>query len=118
MLRGHDLTGLRFGLVVVLQRAEDTWDERPQWLVRCDCGVERVIRGCQLKQNPPRSHLRCLSPRPSGGRRIGESRVALEPTPSDPRTIALVDVRKRWTASTVDEFVRWLNAEIEKGVSP
>lgn len=43
-----DLTGSRFGKVVVLNRAEDR-GRQPYWRCRCDCGVVKDIRGAHLK---------------------------------------------------------------------
>jgi hypothetical protein len=40
----NDLTGRRFGKLVVLSRAE-TRNKRTYWLCRCDCGTEKVISG-------------------------------------------------------------------------
>jgi hypothetical protein len=44
-----DLTGKRFGKLVVLGRAPSSARERPKWLCRCDCGKEKVIRGHALR---------------------------------------------------------------------
>lgn len=48
-----DLTGRRFGRLVVIQRegsAETPSGQRqPTWLCRCDCGTEKVIRGMNLR---------------------------------------------------------------------
>lgn len=44
-----DLTGQRFGFLVVLKRAENSKDKQTQWLCKCDCGNEKVIAGKHLK---------------------------------------------------------------------
>jgi len=45
-----DLTGQRFGRLVVLSRAEnDRWNQT-RWRVRCDCGNERLVSGKCLRQ--------------------------------------------------------------------
>ena len=39
-----DHTGRRYGRLTVLRRARDYRHGIPQWLCRCDCGAEKVIR--------------------------------------------------------------------------
>lgn len=43
-----DLTGQVFGRLTVLQRA-DTGRLKPDWLVRCECGVVKPVNGSDLK---------------------------------------------------------------------
>ena len=52
----EDLTGRRFGKLVVLEQADDyinpkSGRHRDMWLCRCDCGKEKIYRGCNLKSN-------------------------------------------------------------------
>jgi len=49
-----DLTGLKFGLLYVKGRAE-TQKRKTMWHVRCDCGVEKAIRGENLVQGYAKS---------------------------------------------------------------
>lgn len=47
-----DLTGKRFGSLVVISRAESqkrNGHSRTMWLCKCDCGKEKAIRGTHLK---------------------------------------------------------------------
>lgn len=48
-----DMTGLRFGKLVVLHRADDHIDPKGnrvvRWLCKCDCGAERIARGKDLR---------------------------------------------------------------------
>lgn len=48
-----DLTGMRFGKLSVIERAEDYVSPRGYrgvaWKCRCDCGKDVVIRGCNLR---------------------------------------------------------------------
>lgn len=44
-----DLTGQRFGKLTVVQRAENTKTGQAQWLCRCDCGNEIVVRRGNLQ---------------------------------------------------------------------
>lgn len=48
-----DLTGQRFGRLVVLKREKNHvypgGQQHVMWLVRCDCGVEFIVRGVSLK---------------------------------------------------------------------
>lgn len=57
--RAIDITGQRFGLVVVEYRAGVNAQGYPLWMVRCDCGQRRLARGCVLRQNPPKTHHAC-----------------------------------------------------------
>jgi hypothetical protein len=38
-----DLTGMRFGALIVIERSEERRNGRVSWVCRCDCGRERVI---------------------------------------------------------------------------
>ena len=44
-----DLTGERFGRLIVVARAENK-KKRTAWLCRCDCGDEKAIRADDLKR--------------------------------------------------------------------
>ena len=58
-----DLTGRRFGRLVVIERAKKNKSGHRRWLCRCDCGVEKVVTcsnirrgdttscGCRHKEN-------------------------------------------------------------------
>ena len=53
MGRFHDLTGQRFGQLLVIERAEDkTTGLKPKvmWRCRCDCGKETIVWGSSLTQ--------------------------------------------------------------------
>ena len=53
MGRFHDLTGQRFGQLLVIERAEDkTTGSKPKtmWRCLCDCGKETVVWGSSLTQ--------------------------------------------------------------------
>ena len=54
-----DLTGERFGRLVVLREAEPVVDVRGKkfraWLCKCDCGNEAIIRQTQLRSGGTRS---------------------------------------------------------------
>lgn len=47
-----DLTGQRFGKLVVIEQAEDFIEKngchRAQWLCKCDCGNQRIVIGSRL----------------------------------------------------------------------
>lgn len=43
-----DLTGRRFGRLIVIERAPHKTGKKPFWLCRCDCGNEKVIMGRSL----------------------------------------------------------------------
>lgn len=44
-----DLTGARFGRLVVVARAESAKSGRVRWLCSCDCGQETTVRGDHLR---------------------------------------------------------------------
>lgn len=50
-----DLSGRRFGNLVVLYRVEDDANRNRRWLCRCDCGNEKVIGGRHLTSGATRS---------------------------------------------------------------
>lgn len=45
----RDLTGLRFGRLLVIRRAENDIAGRTMWLCKCDCGNEKIVYGSHLK---------------------------------------------------------------------
>lgn len=45
-----DLTGKRFGRLVVIQRAQNDKQRKPMWRCKCDCGNQIVVRGAALSQ--------------------------------------------------------------------
>lgn len=53
MSRFQDLTGQRFGRLVVIERAEDYISpkgaKRPRWLCQCDCGNKKIVIGDDLR---------------------------------------------------------------------
>jgi hypothetical protein len=50
-----DLTGQRFGRLVVIKRTGNDKNGRVMWLCRCDCGGERVVLGSYLKNGDVKS---------------------------------------------------------------
>lgn len=46
----QDLTGQRFGKLLVLERAENSWDGRVKWKCQCDCGTIKEITGEVLRR--------------------------------------------------------------------
>lgn len=51
----NDLTGLRFGLLTVISRAENTASGRTRWLCRCDCSGEKIVAAAELRKGSTRS---------------------------------------------------------------
>lgn len=43
-----DLTNKKFGKLTVLKRVENDKNKRTQWLCKCECGKEKIIRGSSL----------------------------------------------------------------------
>ena len=54
MSRFIDLTGERFGRLVVLKKASNL-ESRVRWLCRCDCGKEKIVRGDGLRGGDTKS---------------------------------------------------------------
>lgn len=52
MSKLNDITGQRFGALVAVRPipSAETADHRPGWLVRCDCGKEKIVNGHNLRQ--------------------------------------------------------------------
>lgn len=50
-----DLTGLRFGRLVVIRRAGTTRYGESTWVCLCDCGSERIIAGSSLRRGYSKS---------------------------------------------------------------
>jgi hypothetical protein len=58
MPAGHpliDLTGRRFGRLVVVNRDMTAPTKRPAWRVVCDCGQKRTVAGSALRKGLTRS---------------------------------------------------------------
>lgn len=50
-----DLRGSRYGRWIVIERAENSKDNRSRWLCRCDCGNEKILKLCDLRNGRSRS---------------------------------------------------------------
>ena len=59
-----DLTGQKFGFYTVLRRAPSQL-RKSYWLARCECGTEREVRSCQLRQGKA-TNCGCKRSRPAG----------------------------------------------------
>ncbi len=57
--QGYDITGQRFGKLVVLGKGESKGPGRTAWRCRCDCGNEKTIRGDALKSGSAKSCGSC-----------------------------------------------------------
>lgn len=53
--KARDLTGERFGRLTVIQRAGSYKDGQSTWLVKCDCGNEKIVARCSLTKGTTRS---------------------------------------------------------------
>lgn len=47
-MKVKDLTGQRFGRLIVLARAENDRHNKSQWLCQCDCGNQKTVNGQSL----------------------------------------------------------------------
>jgi hypothetical protein len=50
LMKPLELTGLRFGRLVVIYQESERRDGDVCWLCQCDCGNRRIIRGRNLKK--------------------------------------------------------------------
>jgi hypothetical protein len=50
-----DLTGQRFGQLVVVRRGEDYTPGVPRWTCRCDCGAEALVHAQHLRSGNTKS---------------------------------------------------------------
>jgi len=81
----EDLSGQKYGLLTALERVNPVLPNgRPQWLCRCDCGVEKVFSIDYLKDKRVKiqncGHLRAPKPKPEiePGMKIGMLTVVKE----------------------------------------
>ena len=58
--QGYDITGQRFGKLVVLGKGESKGPGRTAWNCLCDCGNKKTIRGDALKSGRTTSCGHCL----------------------------------------------------------
>lgn len=57
--QGYDITGQRFGKLVVLGKGESKGPGRTTWNCLCDCGNKKTIRGDALKSGSSTSCGHC-----------------------------------------------------------
>jgi hypothetical protein len=50
-----DLTGKKFGRWLVIKRDGENAHGSPTWLVRCECGTEKIVNGMALRQGASKS---------------------------------------------------------------
>lgn len=50
-----DLSGRRFGKLLVISRGEDFQNKEPRWVCLCACGEECLVRGSKLRANRTKS---------------------------------------------------------------
>lgn len=51
----EDLTGKRFGMLTVIERAPNSAAGKPMWRCKCDCGNETVVHGNALRDGYTKS---------------------------------------------------------------
>lgn len=51
----NDLTGKRFGRWTVIKRAENSSNNRSQWVCICDCGNVKTVKRCDLSNGRSKS---------------------------------------------------------------
>jgi len=75
MTKLQDITGSRFGRLVVIEFSHTNNRGRKYWRCRCDCGTEKAVASGSLKRGATRS-CGCLiaEQRPTFNRKHGQSR--------------------------------------------
>ncbi|KRM12752.1 hypothetical protein FD16_GL001930 [Paucilactobacillus suebicus DSM 5007 = KCTC 3549] len=53
--RAVDMTGKRFGRLVVIKRAKNAKNGGARWLCQCDCGSTKVVDGTRLRSGVTKS---------------------------------------------------------------
>ena len=76
-----DLTGQRFGRLVIIERTENSKSGRTQWLCECDCGNEKIILSNSLMDGRTKS-CGCIRSPDLTGQRFGKL-VAIERVKKD-----------------------------------
>lgn len=79
MPKKYELTGQRFGKLIVLKQVENDKNNRKQWLCKCDCGKEIIRTTTSLMQNKEKANCGCYKMVDITGQRFGKL-IALEPT--------------------------------------
>ena len=85
MPRYKDITGQKFGRLTVIKKVENTKNGTAQWLCRCDCGNEKVVRGTFLRNGSIQS-CGCLNQelsRERGRKKTGKNNPSYNPNISD-----------------------------------
>lgn len=116
-----DLTGMRFGRLVVIERSIDGKRRHPKWLCQCDCGNKRIVFREALRDGRTQS-CGCLQKETAGdhcrthGATIG-GRKARHPTPEyrswckakercyNPNTIGF----RNWGGRGIEMCQEWRN---------
>lgn len=61
MAKVDDLTGQRFGQLMVVKRVENGKHGDAMWLCRCDCGNEKIVRAGDLRRLKGTKSCGCLA---------------------------------------------------------
>lgn len=69
-----DMTGQRFGKLVVIKRAENNKSGAAMWLCQCDCGNEKIVSGGSLRSGGTKS-CGCIQAIDLIGQRFGQLTV-------------------------------------------
>lgn len=54
-MKALNLTGQKFGRLVVIKRVENNKQKRIQWLCKCDCGNEKIVSSTNLRTGKTKS---------------------------------------------------------------
>lgn len=118
--RQIDMTGQRFGQLVVIEESGHL-GPHIAWLVRCDCGVEKRVRGYHLRQNGTQS---CGCAKRRGNPRHGQHRSpaweswkAMKQRCLNPNTVSYPHYGGRGI-SICDEWMEFENFFADMGPRP
>lgn len=104
-----DLTGRRFGRLLVIARSGSTKQGAASWICRCDCGTTKIISGASLKSKSPTASCGCLALEVfETTRRSPRERLGLPAYSREEQRIANATLNAKYRAELRDSYVAQL----------
>lgn len=105
-MAARDLTGRRFGKLVVIERVCRDNSRRALWKCKCDCGKEKIIRGDSIRDGRTKS-CGCLYANDLSGRRFGRLVVTSKSRTSRRKNYTV----KQWECKCDCGSFVWVNSQ-------
>jgi len=102
----QDLTGCRFGILTVVERAQKEGSRRTFWKCRCDCGNEKIFRSDHLRADKTKS-CGCLHTKKLSGKVFGRLTVLNEHRTHRRKTYTV----KQWKCTCNCGKSVWVNSQ-------